>query len=1635
MSEASGWGIIPVTISMSGATKELNKQLVGPAKKAGKDAGTGIEQGVSKSAKTAAAAVEKASDQQVRARDRASDAADKTKLAELKLSEVLDKSNAKASEIASATQRLEKARRDQERADSAAEKATENLTQAQKRLDSAQAQAKGSGLEVAASMKDVEQSAGDAGGSLDDLVGKLGGLAGAAAGVGSIGAVIAEGFDMQTSIDMMNNQLGLTGAAAQDAADQVSVAMRGGVAGGVDEATEAIGSLQSQFKYLGFEGEQTAGDLSDNFLAFTKTFGVDMAEATQTAGQLIQNGLATDVEDAADLMTASFQRVPAAMRDEMPEILNEYGQNFKNLGFSGEQAFGLLAAQAEKGKFALDKTGDALKEFTIRGTDMSESSTTAFETLGLSAEEMADKIVQGGPGAQEALKQTAQALLDVEDPTERSNLAISLFGTQMEDLGVDQVPAFMDALASGSDSLGDFQGSSQELADQMSNSLEGRMNALKGTAQELAGEGFMKLWDAVQPITEWAKNNGTWLGPLAGGLGTLAGSILLGVGAIKAWNGAMALYRTVTAIATGQTLLFNNALKTNVIILIVSAIAALVAGLVIFFTKTETGKKIWQSFMDGLSAAWDWIKGVFAPVFEWLGDVITSAWQGIQDAWNNVLKPVFDVLWTVVSTTLGVIGTVILAPLLIAWNLLSWGISAAWNDIIKPAWDAMSIAIQWLWNNVLSPVFGWISAGWQLLTDGIKWYWENVTKPAWDALQAAAQWMWNNVLSPVFGFIKSGWELLSQGISNIWNNVIRPVWDTFGSVIDFVVHNVVEPAFEAVKTALGKVGDFFGSVVDGIKSVWNGLKSILAKPINFMIGTVYNGGILKAWNTIADFIPGLNPAAPLAEIQENATGGAIRGPGTGTSDDILSWLSNGEHVLTAADVEALGGQGGVYALRNLVQSGEPFTWDGRQLKRSSQGIADNGPLIPAFKDGGEIRPEWESQLERGHEWAAAQNGKPYLTGSQWPSGGDCSGFMSAIASVILGQEPNAGHWATPAFPATQASTVSAGGQAWEGGLSQGFSIGMTGGPQSGGAMGHTAGTLSSAGKFGSVNVESGGGHGNVAYGGPAAGADDGQWTSGNYHLAIGADGAFESAGSVSPEKKKGFLRDKIKDIFDELLSPIDGMFASAVGTPPPEWFSIPPDAMHSSKDKMIDWLFDRIEDLGNLLGGAYNKAKDLGSVITDGVKDAASGLWNATGGKLFDTGGMLESGGVAVNQSGKPERILSPGQTETFEDLLELLPALLAGTAGVDAEAVLRDTAAAFGESHPDVAGEIAKGLGDGALDFFGLKGTWMTDPSQLGISWGEEKTEVVEDTVSADALSEATAAPTVEPSSPLYQDLDDVDPDRHVAKTGPSAYVAGIVQSAQDHGLSASGARIGVATALVESGDPLQMFANNSVPESLNYPHDAIGSDGTSVGLFQQTEGNGWGTVAQRMDPYESANMFFDKMLADFPNWQSMAPGDVAQGTQRSAYPDRYATKMTRADELVAEAGLYDQGGILPDGALAVNLSGSPEHVFTDTAMEDFVNATAVLEEAAAHIEQAAADLSLARPAEVTGAASVASTVDAEDMPANNGGTSGTTAGKQALDNGMVVNLVMENVHTTDPNAASREMMREARRVLAAFV
>lgn len=125
-----------------------------------------------------------------------------------------------------------------------------------------------------------------------------------------------------------------------------------------------------------------------------------------------------------------------------------------------------------------------------------------------------------------------------------------------------------------------------------------------------------------------------------------------------------------------------------------------------------------------------------------------------------------------------------------------------------------------------------------------------------------------------------------------------------------------------------------------------------------------------------------------------------------------------------------------------------------------------------------------------------------------------------------------------------------------------------------------------------------------------------------------------------------------------------------------------------------------------------------------------------------------------------------------------------------------------------------------------------------------------------------------------------------------------GIIDQGRRDAIIDKGIIIAIATALVESD--LTMYANENVPESLNFPHDAVGSDASSCGVFQQRP-EWWGTVADEMDVARSSHMFYDslrKQRIDGQDYKTDAttPGGWAQMVQRSAFPDRYDQRMDEA-------------------------------------------------------------------------------------------------------------------------------------------
>lgn len=134
------------------------------------------------------------------------------------------------------------------------------------------------------------------------------------------------------------------------------------------------------------------------------------------------------------------------------------------------------------------------------------------------------------------------------------------------------------------------------------------------------------------------------------------------------------------------------------------------------------------------------------------------------------------------------------------------------------------------------------------------------------------------------------------------------------------------------------------------------------------------------------------------------------------------------------------------------------------------------------------------------------------------------------------------------------------------------------------------------------------------------------------------------------------------------------------------------------------------------------------------------------------------------------------------------------------------------------------------------------------------------------------------------------------------TAHAVVIIETSIEEGVGERGAVVAVSTALQES--TLQNHANVNVGESFNYPHDKVGDDHDSVGLFQQRPGPDYkwcDKVQDCMDPKESTKSFL-KELKQIEDWQEMPVTVAAQTVQDSDYPGNYADDQELAEEIVDE-------------------------------------------------------------------------------------------------------------------------------------
>jgi len=178
-----------------------------------------------------------------------------------------------------------------------------------------------------------------------------------------------------------------------------------------------------------------------------------------------------------------------------------------------------------------------------------------------------------------------------------------------------------------------------------------------------------------------------------------AGLAAVQAGLLAIKEGAMAI---ASGVASAAQWALNAAMTANPIGLIVAAIAAVVAGIVLFATKTEIGRKIF-------STAFNAIKDVATTVFNFLKTIVTT--------YFNIYKGIFEAVKTVAVTV---------------WHAI--------RDTAKAIWDAVSDAVRNMWDKVKG-IFQTMKEVALNVWDRIK----EVGSTIWGAITGAAQNMWNAV--------------------------------------------------------------------------------------------------------------------------------------------------------------------------------------------------------------------------------------------------------------------------------------------------------------------------------------------------------------------------------------------------------------------------------------------------------------------------------------------------------------------------------------------------------------------------------------------------------------------------------------------------------------------------------------------------------------------------------------------------------------------------------------------------------------------------------------------------------------------------------------------------------------------------
>lgn len=656
--------------------------------------------------------------------------------------------------------------------------------------------------------------------------------------------------------------------------------------------------------------EQMASSWNKSLKNMFNELGSDRASAGMTTIMENMNQMATNMEPVLGNLTAAF----GSLAEQGSKFFGGFGESIANMSESFMNwAEGLkeIAPGEEMSKF--DKAIESAKRNAkLLGAIFGG----IFGTIGNILHAAQEAGGDGGPlnGMAVAMQAMKQATEEGTAGFEKIKGLVYASGDMAKELGRVVGPLVSGLLDAATILMRLGQGALPGIAQVVSGIADGL-----STWKQYAFDFGQALGDGLSSLAPLLNNLVAALGPALTGVAEMLGGALRGVA--KAFE----------PIVNGPLMTLGKGLREY------------------FQNSGEVFEKIFAALAPYLNSTVNILNSLL-PVLRDVTSLVGDVLAGALDALSPIFTSHDDALKSLLESLRPVIGIIRdgLMNVIEALKPALAIIGEAFGHIIEAAAPLIPLLGEYLQQAfaMVVDVINWlipfipplteiivdlVERGVKILIDVLQWL-LGVIKAVWPSISTIIEVAINNVIMPVFDFLMGAIRVLASVFEWLYYNVVKPVFTVLGWFIEktfqaiaWAVDNVVKPALTGLEKA-------FGLAVDGIKAVWNGLKTIFSAPIKFFIDVVINKGVIGAWNKVMGWLkqddkkmkPVDNPISEAGFAAGGVLPGHSRGKDNkryyGEDGSILN-LAGGEGIMRQEFVDAAGGPKGIARLNEDARHG------------------------------------------------------------------------------------------------------------------------------------------------------------------------------------------------------------------------------------------------------------------------------------------------------------------------------------------------------------------------------------------------------------------------------------------------------------------------------------------------------------------------------------------------------------------------------------------------------------------------------------------------------------------------------------------------------------------------------------------